>query len=63
MHNFLVTDEQRRQLLANGRESSQNRDVGPVPVLKLFTPDGCVRGDHGGHGDRSAQEGRHCQRG
>ena len=35
----LITDEQRFLLLANGRESLQNPDFDPVPVVKLFTPD------------------------
>ena len=37
--NALITDEQRALLLANGRESSQNPDFDPAPVVKLFTPD------------------------
>ncbi|MBA1364895.1 DUF2958 domain-containing protein [Burkholderia gladioli] len=35
----LITDEQRFLLLANGRESLQNQDFDPTPVVKLFTPD------------------------
>lgn len=35
----LITDEQRALLLANGRESLQNPDFDPAPVVKLFTPD------------------------
>jgi hypothetical protein len=35
----LITDEQRLLLLANGRESLQNPDFDPAPVVKLFTPD------------------------
>ena len=35
----LITDTQRAQLLANGRESLQNPDFDPYPVVKLFTPD------------------------
>jgi hypothetical protein len=35
----LITDEQRFLLLANGRESLQNSDFDPAPVVKLFTPD------------------------
>ena len=34
-----ITDEQRVVLLANGRESLQNPDFDPAPVVKLFTPD------------------------
>ena len=33
--NALITDEQRALLLANGRESSQNPDFDPAPVVKL----------------------------
>ncbi|MBN9368419.1 DUF2958 domain-containing protein [Acidovorax sp. SDU_ACID1] len=39
MNNVLITDEQRALLLANGRESLQNPDFDPAPVVKLFTPD------------------------
>lgn len=35
----LITDEQRAQLLANGRQSTVNDDFDPPPVVKLFTPD------------------------
>ncbi|MGJ7491405.1 DUF2958 domain-containing protein [Variovorax sp. ZT4R33] len=35
----LITDEQRAQLLANGRQSIGNPDFDPMPVVKLFTPD------------------------
>ena len=35
----LITDEQRAQLLANGRQSLDNGDFDPPPVVKLFTPD------------------------
>ncbi|MGJ7530702.1 DUF2958 domain-containing protein [Variovorax sp. GB1P17] len=35
----LITDEQRVQLLANGRQSIENPDFDPHPVVKLFTPD------------------------
>lgn len=34
----LITDEQRAQLLANGRQSIENPDFDPQPVVKLFTP-------------------------
>ncbi len=34
-----ITDEQRAQLLANGRQSIENPDFDPYPVVKLFTPD------------------------
>ena len=35
----LITDEQHAQLLANGRQSLDNDDFDPPPVVKLFTPD------------------------
>ena len=35
----LITDEQRVQLLANGRQSLVLENFDPAPVLKLFTPD------------------------
>lgn len=35
----LITDEQRAQLLANGRATAEGQDIDPVPVVKLFTPD------------------------
>lgn len=35
----LITDEQRAQLLANGRRSLDNDNFDPPPVVKLFTPD------------------------
>lgn len=34
----LITDEQRAQLLANGRQSIEQADFDPLPVVKLFTP-------------------------
>lgn len=34
----LITDEQRAQLLANGRRSIENDGFDPYPVVKLFTP-------------------------
>ncbi|MBE2262124.1 MAG: DUF2958 domain-containing protein [Comamonadaceae bacterium] len=37
--NALITDAQRVLLLANGRESLQDADFDPAPVVKLFTPD------------------------
>ena len=39
MNHALITDEQRIVLLANGRESLQNPNFDPAPVVKLFTPD------------------------
>ena len=35
----LITETQRVQLLANGRQSIENDDFDPPPVVKLFTPD------------------------
>ena len=35
----LITDEQRAQLLANGRARTEGQDLDPLPVVKLFTPD------------------------
>lgn len=35
---MLITDEQRAQLLANGRQSLEGKDFDPPPVVKLFTP-------------------------
>ena len=35
----LITDEQRAQLLANGRQSLEQENFDPIPVVKLFTPD------------------------
>ena len=39
MNCAFITDEQRALLLANGRESLENPDFDPTPVVKLFTPD------------------------
>jgi hypothetical protein len=36
--NFL-TDEQRREMLANGAALGRGEDIDPYPVLKLYTPD------------------------
>lgn len=38
MTNF-ITDVQRAQLLANGRQSLTDEGFDPPPVVKLFTPD------------------------
>lgn len=35
----LLTDKQRAQLLANGRQSLEQENFDPAPVVKLFTPD------------------------
>ena len=35
----LITDEQCAELLANGRQSLENENFDPPPVVKLFTPD------------------------
>ncbi|OJX27881.1 MAG: transposase [Burkholderiales bacterium 68-12] len=34
----LITDEQRAELLANGRRSIEQDGFDPFPVVKLFTP-------------------------
>lgn len=39
MNCTFITDEQRALLLTNGRESLENPDFDPAPVVKLFTPD------------------------
>ena len=39
MNQALITDEQRAQLLANGRATAEGQDIDPAPVVKLFTPD------------------------
>ncbi|WP_304308604.1 DUF2958 domain-containing protein [Pseudacidovorax intermedius] len=39
MMTTLVTDEQRAQLLENGRQARDQRHPDPQPVVKLFTPD------------------------
>jgi len=35
----LITDEQRAQLLANGRAHAAGQPLDPLPVVRLFTPD------------------------
>lgn len=35
----LITDEQRVQLLANGRARAEGRNLDPLPIVRLFTPD------------------------
>jgi len=35
----LITYEQRAQLLVNGRQSLEQENFDPAPVVKLFTPD------------------------
>ena len=39
MTQALITDEQRAQLMANGRITAEGGDHDPQPVVKLFTPD------------------------
>ncbi len=34
-----LTDDQRRQMLANGEARTRGEDTDPYPVLKLYTPD------------------------
>lgn len=36
----LITEETRTRLLANGVRSAAGEDLDPLPVVKLFTPDG-----------------------
>lgn len=39
----LITESQRRRLLANGKRRKTEDDFDPQPVVKLFTPDaGCT---------------------
>lgn len=35
----LLTAEQRRKLIENGRQAEKNPEFDPYPVVKLFTPD------------------------
>jgi hypothetical protein len=35
----IITDEQRAQLLANGRARASGQKLDPFPVVKLFSPD------------------------
>ncbi len=35
----LITEEQRKQLLANGVANASGQVIDPLPVVKLFTPD------------------------
>jgi hypothetical protein len=35
----LITDEQRQQLLINGKVAAEGKRGDPTPVVKLFTPD------------------------
>jgi hypothetical protein len=37
--NNLIPAELRQKMLANGRASAEGRDIDPLPVVKLFTPD------------------------
>jgi hypothetical protein len=39
MSQSLFTQTIRQKLLANGARSSAGKDIDPVPVVKLFTPD------------------------
>jgi len=36
---FVLTDDERAQLLANGHARATSPDFDPMPVVKLFTPD------------------------
>lgn len=35
-----MTDQERETLLANGREAAAGNEIDPVPVVKIFVPDG-----------------------
>ena len=37
--NQLITEDERRQLLAHGQARAEGQDVDPLPVVRLFTPD------------------------
>ena len=39
---ILITQEQRALLLANGAEMERDEDFDPLPVVKLFMPDGAA---------------------
>ena len=36
----LITDEERETLLKNGREAAKGGNLDPMPVVKIFIPDG-----------------------
>ncbi len=42
MTNPLITDEEREQLLANGRARAAGQAIDPLPVVRIFTPDAHV---------------------
>ncbi|PSD31466.1 hypothetical protein C7E12_03755, partial [Stenotrophomonas maltophilia] len=37
--NVLITDEERRRLLANGQARAVSQGIDPLPPVRLFTPD------------------------
>ena len=37
--NPLITEDERRQLLANGQTRTDGQAIDPLPVVRLFTPD------------------------
>lgn len=37
--NLLITDDERRQLLAYGQVRADGEAIDPLPVVRLFTPD------------------------
>ena len=37
--NQLITEDERRQLLAHGQACAAGRAIDPLPVVRLFTPD------------------------
>lgn len=39
MTHSLITEQQRKALLANGARTAAGEDIDPYPVVKLFTPD------------------------
>lgn len=36
----IITPDQRARMLANGALSAAGKDIDPLPIVKLFTPDG-----------------------
>ena len=37
--NRLITEDERRQLLAHGQSRAAGQSIDPLPVVRLFTPD------------------------
>jgi len=42
VNNPLITDEEREQLLVNGRARAAGQAIDPLPVVRIFTPDAHV---------------------